>query len=319
MNRDSFGSSLANLGDLDGDGIQDIAVGEAFNDDGGVDNGAVWILFLNQDGSVKDSYKINEAAFGNGNELDGDWFGYSLANLGDLDGDGIQDIAVGEAFNDDGGESNGAVWILFLNESGGVKTEYKINEAAFGNGNELDESQFGISVANLGDLDGDGIQDIAVGEHLNDDGDTANGAVWILFLNQDGGVKDEYKINESRFGNGNELDRDSFGSSLANLGDLNGDGVVDLAVGEHLNDDGGPSNGAVWILFLDGVIGSPPVACPADLNNDETVGAADLAQLLGSWGSCPETGDCPADFNGDGSVGASDLAQLLGSWGECQI
>ena len=56
------------------------------------------------------------------------------------------------------------------------------------------------------------------------------------------------------------------------------------------------------------------VECPADLNEDDEVGAADLAELLGSWGPNP---DDPADLNGDGTVGAADLAQLLGSWGPC--
>ncbi len=57
-----------------------------------------------------------------------------------------------------------------------------------------------------------------------------------------------------------------------------------------------------------------PVLCPADLDGGGVVGAADLAQLLGSWGPCP---GCAADFNGDGAVGAVDLAELLGNWGAC--
>ena len=55
-------------------------------------------------------------------------------------------------------------------------------------------------------------------------------------------------------------------------------------------------------------------ACPTDFNGDGIVDAADLAQLLGSWGTC---GGCEADFNGDGMVDAADLAQLLGGWGPC--
>ncbi len=64
--------------------------------------------------------------------------------------------------------------------------------------------------------------------------------------------------------------------------------------------------------------------CPADLNSDGAVNAADLATLLGAWGPCPEPcepGDpadtCPADLDGDCLVAASDLATLLGSWGPC--
>ncbi len=54
--------------------------------------------------------------------------------------------------------------------------------------------------------------------------------------------------------------------------------------------------------------------CSADLDFDGTVGASDLAMLLGSWG--PNPGH-PADFNGDNAVNAADLAQLLGTWGPC--
>lgn len=59
----------------------------------------------------------------------------------------------------------------------------------------------------------------------------------------------------------------------------------------------------------------PPSACEADLDGDGEVNAADLAQLLGSWGPCE---DCPADFDGDAVVNAADLAQLLGNWGPCK-
>ena len=57
--------------------------------------------------------------------------------------------------------------------------------------------------------------------------------------------------------------------------------------------------------------------CPADFDGSGNVGAADLAQLLGSWGPCPPEPECPADLNDDGSVGAFDLALLLGAWGAC--
>jgi parallel beta-helix repeat protein len=236
-----FGASLANIGDLNNDGVQDLVVGEYTNDDGGDSNGAVWIMFLNTSGGIIDEYKINESRFGNGNELETDAFGYSVANIGDLNNDGVQDIAVGGIYADGG--ANGAVWIMFLNTSGGVIDEYKINGSRFGNGNELDNAFFGNSLANIGDLNNDGVQDLVVGEYTNDDGGGGTGVVWIMFLNTSGGVIDEYKINESRFGNGNELGLDWFGASVANIGDLNNDGVQDIAVGELYGED-------VWILFL---------------------------------------------------------------------
>lgn len=56
--------------------------------------------------------------------------------------------------------------------------------------------------------------------------------------------------------------------------------------------------------------------CPADLDDDGTVGAADLSGLLAAWGGCPKK-SCVADLDGDGGVGSADLAILLGAWGGC--
>ena len=125
-----------------------------------------------------------------------------------------------------------------------------------------DYDSFGISVAWLGDLDGDGVDDLAVGVVGDDDGGPGRGAVWILFLNADGTVKSDQKISETQGGfTGALANSDFFGYDVAALGDLDGDGVGDLVVGAA--GDGTPtepSRGAVWVLFLDGV-----AACPARL------------------------------------------------------
>ncbi len=57
--------------------------------------------------------------------------------------------------------------------------------------------------------------------------------------------------------------------------------------------------------------------CPADFDNDGTVGAGDLAQLLGNWGPCADCGDCPGELEGNCHIGPTDLAGLLGTWGLC--
>jgi hypothetical protein len=54
-------------------------------------------------------------------------------------------------------------------------------------------------------------------------------------------------------------------------------------------------------------------ACPADINGDGTVNAADLSDVLANWG----TNDPATDLNDDGTVGAPDLAIMLGAWGAC--
>ena len=79
-----FGSSVASLGDLDGDGVGDLAVG-AFHGRRRralADRGAVWVLFLNTDGTVKSHQKISDTPRANFTGIldNGDWFGVSVAN-----------------------------------------------------------------------------------------------------------------------------------------------------------------------------------------------------------------------------------------------
>ncbi|MCP4963422.1 MAG: hypothetical protein GY925_29660, partial [Actinomycetia bacterium] len=343
---DQFGGSVAGVGDLDGDGIADIAVGAIQDDDGGTNRGAVYVLFLNADGTIKAEQKTSSTTGGLTGPLDdSDSFGTSVAGVGDLDGDGIVDIAVGARFDDDGGSNRGAVYVLNLaaavdhcavdsdsdglwdceedantdadgdpattpgpdtdgdttpnyldsdddgdgiltsaenadpnsdgdprdaldsdwdgqpdyldlpitvGSDGKVAGEQKISDTVGGLSAVLDDSDvFGISTASIGDVDGDGIVDIAVGAFYDDDGGNARGAVYVLFLNADGTVKAEQKISSTTGGLTGPLDNsDWFGTSVAGVGDVDGDGIPDVAVGVHGDDDGGGERGAVYLLFL---------------------------------------------------------------------
>ena len=101
-NYDYFGYSIANIGDIDKDGVNDIAVGAKFDDTGGADRGAVYIIKLNADSTVKSTTKIASTTA----NLSSQWglstfthFGTSIANVGDLNGDGVDDMVVGEIQN----------------------------------------------------------------------------------------------------------------------------------------------------------------------------------------------------------------------------
>ncbi len=252
----ALGSSMANLGDLNGDDIPDLAIGASGDEVGGASVGAVWICFMNPDGTVAWHQKIGVNAGGFTGALDPfDQFGISVTDMGDLDSDGVSDIAVGAPLDDDGGTppnaNRGAVWILFLNRDGTVKSHYKIATSTGGFESTLDDGDFfGYSLAHLGDLDGDGTEELAVGAINDNDNGNSHGAVWILSLD-DIEVDSASKTNETSGGFAGVLDdNDYFGTSLANLGDINGDGINDLAVGCIGDDDGNTDAGAVWILML---------------------------------------------------------------------
>ena len=253
---DDFGRAIAGIGDLDGDGIPDLAVGAPFTDDGGGSTstrGAVWILFLNANGTVSGSQKISDTAGGfSGTLQDEDSFGLSVATVGTLNNDDVPDLAVGIPSSD---ERRGGVWVLFLNQDGTVSGSAEIDDSNGGFDGFLGlGDEFGHSVAGVGDLTGDQIPDLAVGAPFDtdDNGDT-EGSFWLLEMNADGTVANEQKITEGVGGFSQRLDDgDSFAVSLTSLGDLNGNGAPELAVGTPTDDDGGTFRGAVWVVYLRG-------------------------------------------------------------------
>ncbi len=250
---DFFGTSVAAIGDLDGDGVQDLAAGATGDDgNGGSNLGAVHVMFMNDDGTVKGTAKISNGT-SNGPALsDHDSFGRSVAAIGDLDGDGVQDIAAGANGDDNGGPGRGAVHVMFMNDDGTVKGTAKISNGT-SNGPALsDHDSFGRSVAAIGDLDGDGVQDIAAGAWGDDTGGPGRGAVHVMFMNDDGTVKGTAEINDGTAGGLGLSDNDGFGRSVAAIGDLDGDGVPDLAAGAWGDDTGGPGRGAVHVMFMNG-------------------------------------------------------------------
>ncbi len=253
---DSFGMSLASIGDWNNDGTSDLAVGAPEDGDGGPNRGAIWLLFLQPDGTVGSELKISDTAGGfSGGLVNADYFGISVAALDDIDGDGIRELAVGAHGDDD--LLAGAVWILFMNPDGTVNTQQKISGLAGDFGGELESlDHFGWSVADAGDLNGDGVGDLIVGNPEDDEGPFLPfgpdfGAVWILFLRPDGTVAEECKLGALHGGMQDRLRLQSFfGWSTTVLRGLDGTDSPYLVAGLPFDHDGGNAKGAIWVLLL---------------------------------------------------------------------
>ena len=254
---DAFGTSIANMGDLDNDGYDDLAVGAQLDDAGGSNYGTVHILFMDEDGAVKLAKEINHTktngpVLGNGYQ-----FGSAVENIGDLDGDGINDLAVGVHLDSDTGNKRGSVQIIFMNTDGTIKSLVEIDDSTANGPTLSDNDRFGTSIANMGDLDGDGINDLVVGAHFDDmdENDNVSGAnnrgtVHILFMNTDGTIKSTVEINDSTANGPTLSNADQFGIGIDNIGDMDGNGINDLVVGAHGDDEGGDRRGTVHILFM---------------------------------------------------------------------
>lgn len=304
---DGFGRSIAVLGDLDGDGVDDIAVGAPGRSNNSPTDGALWILFLNADGSVKAEQQLADNVGGfSGNLAGQESLGHGLAYLGDLDGDSRPELAVGAPGNTDAIGLNpadsGAVYILSLNTDGTVHNQTLIRNGSGGLPSLTTDrgEHFGYSVANAGDLNGDGRPELAVGSWGFNN---SRGALYILFLNTDGTVSTFQRISETE-GNFNRIlnTNDHFGCSIASIEDINGDDIPDLAVGAYGTDDGGPFRGIVWFLRMqpDGTVndGSSLIG-GSTFQLQDTISDFDYF----GWSVC-QTGDLDGDGRGEIAVGA---------------
>lgn len=229
---DRFGRDHAVAGDIDSDGILDMIIGARSDDDGATDAGAVYITFMRANGTVRDTQKISMLEGGFTETLNaGNFFGYGVAGIGDYDGDNIPDIAVTAPT-----QPNQALYILHLNADGTVKSYVK-NSGIPGQG---------LSAA--GDLNGDGKLDLIAAAP-----DTVGGGgIEIIFLDDTSQVVEASTIAinsiEGGFGTG-LVEGDSFGGrESAVLGDLDGNGSIEVAVGAFETNGG---VGAIWILSLD--------------------------------------------------------------------
>lgn len=240
----TLGYALAALGDVNGDGVGDLVAGLPTDNGGGPHRGALLVLFLNPNGTVARQQKISQLAGGfTGSLVDDGYFGIAASALGDLDGDGLQELAVRT-------DLPRGTWILSLSANGTVRAQHQIlwSDPVFGGTTKATDFDAGFvrGLTGMGDLDGDGVGDLAVGAPGDDDGDPDAGAIWFLYLKPDGTAKAAKKISQTSGGLGDVLaERSGFGQAFARLGDLNGDGFADLSACEF---GGGHHR---WVLFLD--------------------------------------------------------------------
>jgi len=155
--------SLDGAGDVNGDGYDDLLVGAYGNDDGGSNAGVVYLVLAPLSGLH--SLSAADAAL---TGAQGDQAGYSLAGVGDADGDGSGDLLVGTL-----GEG---VAYLALGPHSGSSSLMDARYAYRG----LDDDYLGYSVAAAGDANGDGGQDLLVGAYADDQGGADAGAAYLL-------------------------------------------------------------------------------------------------------------------------------------------
>ncbi|MCK6522667.1 integrin alpha [Myxococcota bacterium] len=239
---------LGSLGDLDGDGLVELLIGAPDMDGGSCADCGVAMVFSGGALSAGSAVTAASVASGRVEGLDGDDnVGISGVGLGDLDGDGLGEWAVGARFGDATATDAGGVYIFF----GGVPTStLSLNDADVALGGAASGDRLGWELSAM-DLDGDGLSELLTGGYTSEVGALSDaGAAWIVLGSTLSGLSGAYDITDvAQLSVSGEATRAYVGRSAVALGDLNGDGLPDWGLGAQGVTEGGLVRAGAVALF----------------------------------------------------------------------
>ncbi len=240
-----FGHSVNAAGDVNNDGIDDIIIGAPDVDSNDVvRSGAAYIIFGHEQGLIH-PLGVSDLNGINGFEIRGitqenSRIGYSVAEAGDVNADGISDIIIGSAYlvGHIGDFNAGQSYVVFGSDQR-FPNPLQLSELSGSNGiqilGEHADDQSGFAVSAAGDINHDGIDDFAIGAVGTDHNGLENsGSVYVIY----GGHSElphPFNLSSINGVNGFRLDgtdaRANFGNAISKAQDINLDGMDDIIIG----------------------------------------------------------------------------------------
>jgi hypothetical protein len=200
-----FGCSVSGAGDINNDGYDDLIVGASTRDSNGYTTNGSALLFSGRNGSLMNVWD---------GDHDSNWFGSEVAEGGDVNNDGFNDIIVASLFADSiQGLSTGSVYV-YSGEDYSLIWQWN----GFASG-----WRFGCSISGAVDVNNDGYDDVIIGAYgVRDSASNETGAAFV-YSGFNGGVIRQFYGQDS-------LGDTRLGSDVSDFGDVNSDGFSDIGV-----------------------------------------------------------------------------------------
>lgn len=237
MPEDQAGLSNAIIGDLNGDGYDDIICGAPCNDYSTDDAGKAYIILGKASGWQRGVSLSNADASFYGSAYAG-LVGYCVDGVGDVNGDGIPDFAIGA-------RGEGKVYLFFGRRSVNWGKNYDITMADVIFSSEQYGNYTGWRVSGVGDVNRDNFDDFIVSAPYHDENEVENGKVYLILGRSSGWKTNLSEADASYFGEGED---DEAGWDAQGAGDVDGDGYPDFLIGAWYNDNNGADAGKTYLV-----------------------------------------------------------------------
>lgn len=253
-------TSVRAAGDINDDGMDDLIIGAPDAEDMRRFNvGETYVVFGGDGVGVSGVIELSDLDGSNGFVLNGvdarDTAGRSVSGAGDINNDGIDDLIIGAPFADPDGESSGESYVVFGGSGTGVDGVIELSDLDGSNGfviNGVDTFDLsGTVVSSAGDINGDDVDDLIIGAGRG----SAPAGGYVVYGGGGLGVDGVIELSDLNGSNGFAItgfDRQGGYSnfSLSGAGDINGDGLNDVIIGNRrLNENNNLVLGQSYVVF----------------------------------------------------------------------
>jgi hypothetical protein len=254
------GSTLADVGDVNGDGVSDAAVGAPSVDaPGRTDAGVVYVVF---GGAPLGRIDLRSAGFRivgprqgthrplprfEPHGIKGAMAGSAVHGAGDVNGDGLADIVIGAPFTGRPRRAwSGSAYVVFGKRSGTTVDLQRLGRRGFRIHGPRSEAAAGTEVAGVGDVNGDGRADVVVASER-----VLRSSAYVVFGKRGTAAVDLRRLDRGGFAiRGGPRQFRDVGDAVSGAGDFNGDGLADIAVGAPQSRAAGREGaGATFVVF----------------------------------------------------------------------